>query len=200
MIDKEIWTIPWKNCWQNTTLQKERRRFPIVPISQRYEFFGELLQKNSLNVDDVNDFMLFTTIFCMNRNCCRFETWLYEQNKLISMDNPFFPILANVFMNRIEMGTSKKLQYFLEILLGYVYDVFAVFDSSILRWQKIFLLTSEKLEVGKYLILHIAISNGCSRNIICKIMKKKIFKLRIIDVSTFYNENRRIKFFLVPYH
>lgn len=101
--------------------------FPSVPIPETLKYLADLLKKNNIETDKIDEYINLTKL-CMSHNCFQIEGNYFEQQYGTSMGNCLSPFIANLFMSNFEMEFKREAKYFPRVWIRYVDDIFAIFD------------------------------------------------------------------------
>lgn len=107
-----------------------KNRFPSIPSKEVYHIVNRLLQDTNTNPVIAGE-ILQLLLICLDQNYLQFNGMFYKQNDGLPMGSPLSPLLAEIFMNNLELQIqtlplAKNLVYWYR----YVDDVLILWRGT----------------------------------------------------------------------
>lgn len=100
--------------------------YPSVPVDKAFEIFNGWIHSQDIS-DQEAELVLGLTEIVLEQRWLQFDGKIYQQKSGLSIGNPLSPILAELFMSRLEIGMSGESWYEkISFWRRYVDDVIAV--------------------------------------------------------------------------
>ena len=103
--------------------------FPSVPQDKAIACLSEWFRANDL-ADGVKNELIKLTKLCIDHSYFTFNNNIYKQKDGLSMGNPVSPMLADVFMSKLELTVIKNHPDVFKVWKRVVDDVFCIMKRS----------------------------------------------------------------------
>ena len=103
--------------------------FTNVPLKETIEFLGEFIEQNSIDVGIPVDDLKSLLFKCTENVQFKFNGGLYRQTDGVAMGSPLGPLLAEVFMAKLENNQLSNAISKCKVYKRYVDDIFVILNK-----------------------------------------------------------------------